>query len=59
MADQPAATAPVKEEIKNCPACKKALKRSRRFYRNGGYYCNANCFKKAVAMAKEKKEKAA
>jgi hypothetical protein len=39
----------VVEEIKNCPACKKPLKKARRFYRNGGYYCNNNCFKKAQA----------
>ena len=48
----------VVEEVKNCPACKKPLKKARRFYRNGGYYCNSNCFKKAVATAKEAKEKA-
>ena len=51
MAD--ATQAPVVEEVKNCPACKKPLKRARRFYRNGGYYCNINCFKKADATAKE------
>ena len=43
------------EEIKNCPACKKPLKKARRFYRNGSYYCNSNCFKKAQATAKEAK----
>ena len=42
----------VVEEIKNCPACKKPLKKARRFYRNGAYYCNHNCFKKAQATAK-------
>ncbi len=47
--------APVVEEIKNCPSCKKPLKRSRRFYRNGSYYCNNNCFKKANAAAKAAK----
>jgi hypothetical protein len=50
--------APV-EEVKNCPSCKKPLKRSRRFYRNGGYYCNANCFKKADAIVKAAKAEAA
>ncbi|MDE1920974.1 MAG: hypothetical protein KGJ09_02735 [Candidatus Omnitrophica bacterium] len=44
-----AAGAPVAEEVKNCPACKKPLKKARRFYRNGAYYCNNNCFKKAQA----------
>ena len=49
MADEAKA---VVEEIKNCPACKKPLKKARRFYRNGGYYCNNNCFKKVDATAK-------
>ncbi len=42
----------VKEEVKNCPACKKPLKKARRFYRNGAYYCNSNCFKKVQADVK-------
>jgi len=45
------AKAAVVEEVKNCPACKKPLKKARRFYRNGAYYCNSNCFKKALAAA--------
>lgn len=52
MADAAAPqAAPIAEEVKNCPACKKPLKRARRFYRNGAYYCNNNCFKKAQAAA--------
>ena len=47
-----ATQAPVVEEVKNCPACKKPLKKARRFYRNGAYYCNNNCFKKVQATAK-------
>ena len=43
--------AAVAEEIKNCPACKKPLKRARRFYRNGAYYCNNNCFKTVQSKA--------
>ena len=39
------------EETKNCPACKKPLKKARRFYRNGAYYCNNNCFKKVQVTA--------
>ena len=56
MAD---AKAPVVEEVKNCPACKKPLKKARRFYRNGGYYCNSNCYKKVVETAKEAAAEAA
>ena len=46
------AKAVVVEEVKNCPSCKKPLKRARRFYRNGAYYCNSNCFKKVRSEAK-------
>jgi uncharacterized C2H2 Zn-finger protein len=42
------AAAPQEGEVrKNCPACKKALKRSKRYYRNGQYYCNKNCWVKS------------
>ena len=54
-----AAKAPVVEEVKNCPACKKPLKKARRFYRNGAYYCNNNCFKKVQAEAKAEAAEAA
>ena len=50
-----ATKAPVVEEVKNCPSCKKPLKKARRFYRNGAYYCNNNCFKKAKAANAAKK----
>lgn len=50
-------TKAVVEEIKNCPACKKVLKRSRRYYRNGGYYCNITCFR--TVQVKKDQEKAA
>ena len=52
------AQAPVVEEVKNCPACKKPLKKARRFYRNGAYYCNNNCFKKVQAEIKAKSAEA-
>ncbi len=38
------AAAPQEEVRKNCPACKKALKRSKKYYREGDYYCNKNCW---------------
>jgi hypothetical protein len=54
-----ATQAPVVEEVKNCPACKKPLKKARRFYRNGAYYCNNNCFKKVQAQVKAEAAEAA
>ena len=36
----------VAEVIKNCAGCKKPVKRSRRYFRDGKYYCNYNCWRK-------------
>ncbi len=58
MAEATATQAPAVEEVKNCPACKKPLRKSRRYYRNGAYYCNSNCFKKVDADAKAAKAEA-
>ena len=41
------------QEIKNCPACKKHLKKAKRYYRDNQYYCNKNCWTTA-----KKKQKA-
>ena len=49
----------VTEVVKNCPTCKKPLKRKKRYYRNGHYYCNLNCFKKGVKPAQEAQPAAA
>ncbi len=39
----------VSEFGKNCACCKKPMKKARRYYRNGAYYCNKNCYKKKLA----------
>ncbi len=39
------------EAIKNCASCKKPMKRVHRYYRNGAYYCNKNCYKKKTGAA--------
>jgi len=48
-----AETKEVSEIAKNCAGCKKALKRARRYYRNGAYYCNKNCYNKKIKAAAE------
>ena len=49
-----------KEIGNNCGACKKALSRAKRYYRNGDYYCNKNCYKKKMdTLAKKAAEEAA
>ena len=44
------------EERKNCVVCKKQVKRTKRYYRNGKYYCNQNCWKKSKIKATENPE---
>ena len=55
MAEQTAA--PVVEEIKNCTGCNKPLKKARRHYRNGKYYCNKNCFHNKMNAPDDAKKK--
>lgn len=49
---------PTAEELKNCAACKKPVKRAKRFYRNGRYYCNENCWRKTKVKVAEATEAA-
>lgn len=45
------------EAAKNCAGCKKIISRAKRYYRNGVYYCNKNCYdKKAAENAAKAKE---
>ena len=45
MAETTATPVAVVEVVKNCTACSKPMKMAKRYYRNGKYYCNKNCFK--------------
>ncbi len=40
------------EEMKKCGSCNKSVNPAKRFYRNGRYYCNQNCWRKKVAELK-------
>ncbi len=53
MADEKKEAAP--EIVKNCAGCKKPVKKSRRYFRDGKYYCNYSCWRK-VRPAKETAE---
>jgi len=52
MADQS------QEKTKNCVVCKKVVHRVKRYYRDGKYYCNKNCWKSAKVKSAAKQEKA-
>ena len=40
------------EDLKKCASCKKTAPKAKRYYRNGRYYCNMNCWTKAKKEAK-------
>lgn len=52
MADEVKQAAPVEKQT-NCPACNKALKKLRRYYRNGKFYCTKKCWLKATKKTGE------
>ena len=52
-APDPKATATEKQT--NCLGCNKPLKKTTRYYRQGKYYCNIKCWRKAKAD-KDKKD---
>ncbi len=46
----------MEEAAKNCVECKKSISRAKRYYRNGAYYCNKNCYQKKMASLAAKPE---
>lgn len=46
---------PAPEKQTNCPACSKPIKKLKRYYRNGKFYCSKKCWRKAVKPKEEKK----
>ncbi|RKY31333.1 MAG: hypothetical protein DRP74_05180 [Candidatus Omnitrophota bacterium] len=49
---------PVVEKQTNCPACNKPIKKLKRYYRDGIFYCNKKCWTKSVKEKKKKDENA-
>ena len=47
------------ERATNCASCNKRLLRKKRYYRNGGYFCNKRCWQQATAKAAKAAAKAA
>jgi hypothetical protein len=54
MAEETKKAPEAKEEKQtNCLACNKQIKRIRRYYRNGKYYCTKRCWQNFLKKAKE------
>ncbi len=47
---------PVEEKQTNCLACNKPIRKLKRYYRNGKFYCNKRCWRKATLKPKEEKK---
>jgi len=45
MAEETKTQTQTTEKQTNCPACNKPLKKLKRYYRNGLYYCNKKCWR--------------
>ncbi|MDD4953594.1 MAG: hypothetical protein PHG40_01660 [Candidatus Omnitrophica bacterium] len=52
----PAAPAPVVEKQANCLACGKPIKKLKRYYRDGKFYCTKKCWINYKNKSKETKE---
>lgn len=50
---KPAEVKPVEKQT-NCPACSKPIKKKKKYYRNGKYYCGKKCYKKSLEKEKAK-----
>jgi hypothetical protein len=59
MAEETKATEQAKPAVEvqtNCPSCNKPLRKLKRYYRNGKFYCAKKCWKAHKAKAKEEKK---
>jgi len=52
-----AETKPKKEKKSNCPACNKIVKRLKRYYRDGKFYCAKKCWRAFIAKSKSEEKK--
>lgn len=44
------------EKKANCLGCGKPIKKIKRYYRNGAFYCNKKCWLGYIKKAKEEKK---
>ena len=47
---------PTVEKQTNCLACNKPIKKLKRYYRNGKFYCSKKCWRDYIKKSKEEKK---
>ncbi len=48
---------PKAEKQTNCPSCNKLIKKLKRYYRNGKFYCSKRCWRTFCAKLKTEETK--
>ncbi|PIQ90969.1 MAG: hypothetical protein COV71_01660 [Candidatus Omnitrophica bacterium CG11_big_fil_rev_8_21_14_0_20_41_12] len=46
-----------KEKKSNCPVCNKVVKRLKRYYRDGKFYCSKKCWRAFIIKSKAEEKK--
>jgi hypothetical protein len=47
---------PKEEKQTNCLSCNKPIKKLKRYYRNGKFYCSKKCWRNYISKSKEEKK---
>ena len=47
---------PAEEKQTNCLDCNKPIRKLKRYYRDGKYYCNKKCWRNHIKKSKEEKK---
>lgn len=55
--ENPTAVKPKIEKQTNCPSCNKLIKKLKRYYRNGKFYCSKKCWRTFCDKAKTEEKK--
>ena len=48
---------PKAEKQTNCPACNKLIKKLKRYYRDGKFYCSKRCWRTFIDKSKAEEKK--
>ena len=55
--ESPAEAKPKTEKQTNCPACNKLIKKLKRYYRDGKFYCSKRCWRTFIDKSKTEAKK--
>lgn len=56
MAEAAPIAAPAQEKQTNCLSCNKPIRKLKRYYRDGKFYCSKRCWRAFLTKKKEEKK---